>query len=598
MMPSEPDKKMDELLRTYARKRREDAGEPAEMHPVTRRLLQAEAAKLRPQEAKPHRTPWSWGWLFARWPRVAFAVGVFALLAVAIWNGVPHRGQSSSPTLLAKQDEESKEMSQTRALGRDQTAAPQTQVGDRLEQDKDAADRFRAVLKSEPARSLDESQVSAENSPSGPPALADTKRKQESATLGMRLQAAAAPADGLKLAEAEGAAGASENKAMLRKLEVGSAVRQVATGQEANRLAPSATTAPASDDNVALKAGSDPRAVGVTYSAPATPAAAESYYRLPQVTRAGPVTNAVLLQDNPGAKGLIAERGATSLNRLPAPAAPAPNTPASVASATSGNETKARVDAFAAEKRDISAGVPLADFSQTRARATGAAPGAMLAAAEKTQPPTQPKQSYRFQRDAESEKLVAAKPANESAPDSVLLNFEIEQDGDRVRVIDSDGSVYAGRFVTGAELGQARFAELGAELGRSASAGVGQRRQSNATDTARRYFTTAGTGPAMTNRLFRVNGINRTFGQLVTMEALLPGGPEKLIADEARGASLPGKTAPPSVRPPAEPAKNPGAAPSRATAAASETLESQRLVGRLRIGAFEEVKLIAVPVAK
>jgi len=270
-----------------------------------------------------------------------------------------------------------------------------------------------------------------------------------------------------------------------------------------------------------------------------------------------------------------------------------------LASATQGNEGKARLDALATEKRDVTAGVPVTDPSQTRARATGAASGTMLTAVDKTQVPPQPKKSYRYQRQAESEKLVTTKPATQSPPASVLLNFEIEQDGDRVRVIDSDGSVYAGRFVTGTELGQARFAEIGEELNRAKSAGVGQRRQSNATDTARRYFTTAGSGVALTNRAFRVNGTNRTFGQLVTIEALLAGGPERPLAGGARGASSTTRTAPPSVRPPAEPpAKNPGAAPLTATVAAPEMLESQRLVGRLRIGASEEVKLIAVPAVK
>ena len=51
MMPSEPDNKMDDLLRTYARQRREDAGGSPELHPATRRLLQAEAASLRPRPA-------------------------------------------------------------------------------------------------------------------------------------------------------------------------------------------------------------------------------------------------------------------------------------------------------------------------------------------------------------------------------------------------------------------------------------------------------------------------------------------------------------------------------------------------------------------
>src|SRR5712664_2452194 len=47
-MPDEPNRKMDELLKSYAKKRREDAGAPLELHPATRRLLQSEVARLGP----------------------------------------------------------------------------------------------------------------------------------------------------------------------------------------------------------------------------------------------------------------------------------------------------------------------------------------------------------------------------------------------------------------------------------------------------------------------------------------------------------------------------------------------------------------------
>ena len=112
MMPSEPDKKMEDLLRTYARKRREDAGEPPEMHPATRRLLQAEATKLRPREATSQPTFWSW--FLLRWPRVGFAVGILALLTVVVWNGMLSRNESSSPTLFAKQDRRPKQCPRSR----------------------------------------------------------------------------------------------------------------------------------------------------------------------------------------------------------------------------------------------------------------------------------------------------------------------------------------------------------------------------------------------------------------------------------------------------------------------------------------------------
>lgn len=50
-MPPEPDNKMDDLLKAYAKKRRDEAGAPMAMHPATRRLLQSEVAKLKPASA-------------------------------------------------------------------------------------------------------------------------------------------------------------------------------------------------------------------------------------------------------------------------------------------------------------------------------------------------------------------------------------------------------------------------------------------------------------------------------------------------------------------------------------------------------------------
>src|SRR4051794_25950241 len=54
-MPSEPNRKMDELLRGYARQRRAQAGPPPEIHPATRHLLQSEVARTYGQGGPPSR---------------------------------------------------------------------------------------------------------------------------------------------------------------------------------------------------------------------------------------------------------------------------------------------------------------------------------------------------------------------------------------------------------------------------------------------------------------------------------------------------------------------------------------------------------------
>src|SRR5206468_12506038 len=45
-MADEPNNKMDEVLKAYAKKRREDAAGPVELHPATRKLLQGEVARV------------------------------------------------------------------------------------------------------------------------------------------------------------------------------------------------------------------------------------------------------------------------------------------------------------------------------------------------------------------------------------------------------------------------------------------------------------------------------------------------------------------------------------------------------------------------
>jgi hypothetical protein len=81
-MAAEPEKRIEESLHAYARKRREEAGAPLEMHPATRRILQAEVAKLK--AAHPERRPW-WHSFLVMWPRFAATVGMVAVLAVGVW---------------------------------------------------------------------------------------------------------------------------------------------------------------------------------------------------------------------------------------------------------------------------------------------------------------------------------------------------------------------------------------------------------------------------------------------------------------------------------------------------------------------------------
>src|SRR5262245_4332897 len=104
-MPSDPDNKMDELLKSYAKKRQDEAGAPGEIHPATRRLLQAEIAKLRPEPSKPSEwwVPW-WQSLLKVYGKLAFAVGLLIVLAIGLRTVMDSAKQAAFESQLAKNE--------------------------------------------------------------------------------------------------------------------------------------------------------------------------------------------------------------------------------------------------------------------------------------------------------------------------------------------------------------------------------------------------------------------------------------------------------------------------------------------------------------
>src|SRR5689334_1760692 len=105
-MPVEPDhSKIEELLKAYARKRREQGGDGFELHPATRKLLQAEAARLKPGTASQESS--FVGGLIRFWPRIAFGAAAVVMLSVFLWN--QGRNRSEEQMTLAKFSDESAE---------------------------------------------------------------------------------------------------------------------------------------------------------------------------------------------------------------------------------------------------------------------------------------------------------------------------------------------------------------------------------------------------------------------------------------------------------------------------------------------------------
>src|SRR5688572_7392888 len=78
-MPDDPNKKMDDLLKAYARERRK--APELNLHPVTRKMLQAEVARTIGSEND--RPSWLYR-LRAFWPQIAFAGSLCVILGIAV----------------------------------------------------------------------------------------------------------------------------------------------------------------------------------------------------------------------------------------------------------------------------------------------------------------------------------------------------------------------------------------------------------------------------------------------------------------------------------------------------------------------------------
>jgi hypothetical protein len=91
---------IEKLLRDYAKKRRADAGEPREMHPATRRLLQGEVARQFPK-AKGGGS--FFAEFFARWrPGLVYGICVLAVIAISVPVLLTTFRKADSTSRLAK----------------------------------------------------------------------------------------------------------------------------------------------------------------------------------------------------------------------------------------------------------------------------------------------------------------------------------------------------------------------------------------------------------------------------------------------------------------------------------------------------------------
>jgi hypothetical protein len=171
----DPERPIEKLLQSCARKRREEAGAPFELHPVNRRLLQNEVAS----QFAPPRPQRSWlsDWLVSSGPKLAWALAMVAVLLCVGVLLVPrtHRDQ---PVFLAQNEPTPAAPESPAPAGADNLAPPRTDAGkeisrelNKLGEQKDELAPTPAAPRSEPSQPSKNFEV-ADSAPIAPSATA------------------------------------------------------------------------------------------------------------------------------------------------------------------------------------------------------------------------------------------------------------------------------------------------------------------------------------------------------------------------------------------------------------------------------------------
>ena len=503
-MPSEPDNKMDDLLKTYAKKRQDEAGAPFELHPATRKLLQAEAAKLRPKF--PGRKESWFGALLTFWPRYPLTAAVFLVLGIGAWSFFR---LEKPPEQMALFDAEQNVPRQEPALNL--ASAEKKESG--VRQSREAVGGERESLQR----------------PAGGPAPAEPQLALREETV-LRLKAVADESKA-KRSAVELAA----NEALQKNLTP----NQVApSAPPASTPVPAPIRAPVSPAETAASlslASTDAKDKGALKGAQAP---YENYSKLPQLQGGAAAANA---QNAPAFRTTEADARARQNSLAPA-AQPTP--PASVVSRTAGG--------------------PTSQASPQTTAATGADRfySRQGAVAQTSQNATQSRNRF-SQVQSVGRAAPTAQTAGAAAP--VLAEFDFEQTGNRVRVVDADGSVYDGQIEDAAKAD-----DNSKERARRDAAQTVELRKAGTKRTALADGAPADS-PAWN---FRDSGTNRTLQQAVTINGVFYANSTNLGGQAVQSAR--------------------GALQTTQQPANANLPSLQRIQGRVQVGTGAETQLDAV----
>ena len=503
-MPSEPDNKMDDLLKTYAKKRRDEAGGPFELHPAARKLLQAEAAKLRPKA--PERGGSWFSALLAFWPRYALATTVLVVLGIGAWT-------------FFRFEEQPKQM----ALFDAEENAPRPEPAravENAEKKEGEVRQFREVAGGE--------RESVRRPANGPSPVEKQVALREEASVRLK-----AVADESKAKRNTTELAANEALQKNRALN-----RPALAAPPASTPEPAPIRAPVSPAETATTlnlASADAKDKGAFKGAQAP---YENYSKLPQLQAGAAAANA---QNAPAFR--TTEADALARQNSLAPAAQ-PTPPASVVSRTAGG--------------------PTGQASPQTTAATGADRfySRQGAVAQTSQSTTQSRNRF---SQVQSIGRAASPTQTGGAAAPVLAEFDFEQTGNRVRVVDADGSVYDGQIEDAAKAD-----DNSKERARRDAAQTVELRKAGTKQTA----FVDGVPADFPAWNFRASGTNRTLQQAVTINGVLFATATNLggqTVQTARGAlqttQQPANAAVPSV---------------------------QRIQGRVQVGTGAETQLDAV----
>src|SRR5437868_1136389 len=109
-MPEE--RKIEKLLRAVAKRRREQSGEPFQMHPATRNLLQREISQR--AKASPPKETFLTRIFSLPKPRLVFAMSALAIVAIGVALLVPALTKNKEPLKLAKSHESIRQLTETK----------------------------------------------------------------------------------------------------------------------------------------------------------------------------------------------------------------------------------------------------------------------------------------------------------------------------------------------------------------------------------------------------------------------------------------------------------------------------------------------------